>query len=122
MTTTASIRAITASTQDHLNALQCMVGTLAKTDKSVPVLAYALDSYVAKRADLLQEANAKVTVRQVNWTLFPAHARVHPNLRQKQNESVRAGHYAWKPLLIAWSLQHTSERTLVWLDAERRGE
>lgn len=115
-----SIRVVSAATLDHFNALECMVSTLHQTDPTVPVLVHSLDSHISARAARLQAANARVSVRLVDWSLMPSFARVRPHLREKRDESAKAGHYAWKPLLIAQAFERGEQEALIWLDAEHR--
>ncbi|KAL1530894.1 hypothetical protein AB1Y20_001785 [Prymnesium parvum] len=117
------VRVLSAATADHFNSLRCMVSTLATTDPSAEVLVFALDESVASRDAALRAANPRLRVQPVNWSALPAFARVRPALRAKRDESLRAGHYAWKPLLIsreAASREAPRRDATVWLDAEHR--
>eukprot|EP00966_Prymnesium_polylepis_P002783 63668-Prymnesium_polylepis.1 len=114
------ILGLSAATQDHFNALLCMASSLSVSDPAVALVVFSLDRKVAERAELLRGVNERLTVKEVNWTALPPFARVRPDLRQKQDESAKAGHYAWKPLLIAMTFEQMAEDALVWLDSEHR--
>lgn len=117
----SNILVVSAATEDHFNALACMVSTARVTDPTSHVLVFSLDTYTWDRRAHLFNANNRVSVREVNWTAMPAFARVRPQLREKRYESERAGHYAWKPLLIAQVFKESAPgRAIVWLDAEHR--
>ena len=114
-------RALAAASNDHFNSLQCMLHTLSKADPTVPVLVVGLDATVGRKHAILEAANPRVTVETLDWTTMPEHARMRLQLKQKKDESPRAGHYAWKPLLINRELERAPAGTaIVWLDSEHK--
>lgn len=118
---TSKVRVISAASADHFKSLRCMVHSLSVVEPSIPVRIFALEQYVSEREAILRSANARLTVRSVNWSTLPAFARINASLRAKRDESRRAGHYAWKPLLIAQSLaDEDGQSAIIWFDSEHR--